>query len=161
MIVYHQHPDGLIMLRSSTVFSFACALAFLLTPILAHAQNSQQFGDIVVHYNALASDLLSADVARQYGITRSNRGGLLNIAVQRTAANGAGVAVKSTISGEAVNLTGQKKPIVFREIAGADVSYIGLFDVSGPDTWTFALTIKPDDSAKPLSLRFNQNFIGE
>lgn len=149
------------MLRSLPVFPFACALALLLTPIHVHAQNSQQFGEFVVHYNALASNLLSADVARQYDITRSRRGGLLIIAVQRTAANGADVAVKSAISGEAVNLTGQKKPIVFREIAGADVSYIGLFDVNGPDTWTFALTITPDDTAKALSLRFNQNFIGE
>lgn len=149
------------MFRSPTVLPFACALAFLLTAVNAHAQNSQQFGDIVVHYNALATNLLSADVARQYGITRSSRGGLLNIAVQRTATNGAAVAVRSTISGEAVNLTGQKKPIVFREIAGDDVSYIGLFDVSGPDTWTFALTITPQDTAKALSLRFNQNFIGE
>jgi hypothetical protein len=126
----------------------------------ALAQSPQRFGAYEVHYNALATSTLSADVAKQYSITRSARGGMLNIAVQKPGADGSSVAVTATISGEATNLTGQKSPIAFREIAGADVSYVGLFEVKGPDTYTFTLSIKPADAAA-FTLRFNQNFVGD
>ena len=86
---------------------------------------------------------------------------MLNIAVQRIAGDGAGVAVPAVIRAEAVNLTGQKSPVRIREIAGDDVSYIGLFDVKGPDTYTFTLSITPQGTPRAFTLRFNQNFTGD
>jgi hypothetical protein len=141
------------------LFLAACTLALI--PVGAHAQQSERFGDYLVHYNALSTDNLSADVARQYGITRSSRGGMLNIAVQKVAADDSTEAVKAKISGQAVNLTGQKSPIEFREIAGTDVTYIGLFEAKGPDTYTFTLSIRPDGVERAFTLRFNKNFVGE
>ena len=130
-------------------------------PMRVLAQNSERFGVYEVHYNALVTGMLGADMARQYGITRSNRGGMLNIAVQKTVEDGSSVAVPATISAEAVNLTGQKAPVSVREIAGPDVSYIGLFDVKGPDTFTFTVTIKPEGASQAFTLRFSQNFVGD
>ena len=140
-------------------------LGVLLTafvPTHAHAQNSERFGVYEVHYNALVTGMLGADMARQYGITRSNRGGMLNIAVHKTADDGSSVAVPATLSAEAINLTGQKSPVTVREIAGPDISYIGLFDVNGPDTFNFHDFDQAGKARRRHShtLRFSQNFVG-
>lgn len=130
-------------------------------PAPAAAQNSQAFGDTVVHYNAIPTLALGEAMAKRYAISRSSRSGLLNIAVQKTLADGSSEALAATISGDAVNLTGQRTPITFREIPGDEVSYIGLFNARGPDTYTFNLSIRPNGSAQDLNVRFNQNFPAE
>ncbi len=126
----------------------------------AQAQNASRFGDYEVHYNALATRALGAEMAARYAITRSDRGGLINIAVQRVAADGSSVAVPAAIRAEAVNLTGRKTPVQIREIAGDEVSYIGLFEVEGPDTYTFTLSITPQGETTTHEVRFSQNFVG-
>lgn len=130
-------------------------------PGSVHAQSSQRFGDYEVHYNALSMASLGADMARKYDITRSSRNGMLNIAVRNIADSSNDTAVRAEISGSAVNLTGQKSNIAFREIDGSEVSYIGQFAVKGPDTYTFDLSIQPEGAARPFTLRFNQNFSGD
>ncbi|MEO8012404.1 MAG: DUF4426 domain-containing protein [Dokdonella sp.] len=127
----------------------------------ARAQNSQTFGDTLVHYNAIPTLALGEAMAKRYAITRSARAGLLNIAVQKTRDDGSTQALAATISGDAVNLTGQRTTIAFREIAGEEVSYIGVFDANGPDTYTFNLSIRPNGSTQALNVRFNQNFPAE
>jgi hypothetical protein len=130
-------------------------------PNTSHAQSSERFGEYEVHYNALSTESLGAEMARKYGITRSNRNGMVNIAVQKIGDVEADMAVPAKVSGTATNLTGQKSDIVFREIAGQHVSYIGQFAVKGPDTYTFNLSILPAGATRPLTLRFNQNFAGD
>ena len=60
----------------SLVISWVFMLALLL-PLGASAENSQDFGDYVLHYNALATDMLPPAVARDYHITRSQHRGML------------------------------------------------------------------------------------
>ena len=143
-------------------FPFRAALfaTALLVGASATAQNSERHDGYDVHFNALATASLDATMARQYDIERSPRRGMLVIAVQRPGADGIASGVAATIRGEAVNLTGQRQPIVFREIAGAEVSYIGTFDIKGADTWTFTLSIQPTGAARAFPLRFNQNLVG-
>ncbi len=136
----------------------ACALC---SPGSGHAQSSERFGDYEVHYNALSTTSLGADIARKYDIMRSSRNGMLNIAVRNVADSSNDTAVRADISGSAVNLTGQKSNIAFRKIEGTEVSYIGLFAVKGPDTYTFDLSIRPEGAVRPFTLRFNQNFAGD
>lgn len=136
---------------------FAAALTFAAG---AAAQNSERHDGYDVHFNALATASLDATMARQYSIERSPRRGMLVIAVQRPGADGNARGVAATITGEAVNLTGQRQPIVFRDIAGEEVSYIGTFEIKGVDTWTFTLSIQPDGAARAFPLRFNQNLVG-
>ncbi|MBL0163429.1 MAG: DUF4426 domain-containing protein [Xanthomonadales bacterium] len=127
----------------------------------ADSSGTQTFGRYLVHYSALSTQLLNEQMAKQYSIERSPKRGLINLSVQKVAADETTSAVAATISGEATNLTGQKTPITIREIPDLYVSYIGLFDVVAPDTYTFALTIKPEGSDQILSLRFNKNFVAE
>ena len=54
-----------------------------MTTLSSHAENSKDFGQYVVHFNALATDQLPARVAREYRITRSKNRGMINITVLR------------------------------------------------------------------------------
>ena len=141
-------------------FRAALIAAALLMTSSACAQNSERHDGYDVHFNALATASLGAEMAQRYGIERSPRRGMLVIAVQKSGADGMANGVAATIRGEAVNLTGQRVPIVFREIAGADLSYVGEFDIKGADTWTFTLSIQPTGAARAFPLRFNQNLVG-
>ncbi|MEO7936949.1 MAG: DUF4426 domain-containing protein [Dokdonella sp.] len=139
----------------------ALALITLATPALADSSGTQKFGSYLVHYSALSTQLLNTQMAEQYSIERSPSRGLINLSVQHVAADETATAVAATINGEAVNLTGQKTPITIREIPDLYVSYIGLFDVSAPDTYTFTISIKPKDSEQTFTLKFNKNFVAE
>lgn len=127
----------------------------------ANSSGTETFGRYLVHYSALSTQLLNEEMAKQYAIERSPKRGLLNLSVQKVAADGTTTAVAATISGEASNLTGQKTAITIREIPDLYISYIGLFDVVAPDTYTFKLTIKPEDSEQTFDLRFSKNFVAE
>ena len=148
----------------SKLFSAVLGLALIaLSPLaLADSQESSlKFGDHVVHFSALPTDFLSEEIAKQYSIERSPSRGMLNISVQKDLGDGATEAVAAHITGEATNLTGQEVPIEIREIQGSYVSYVGLFDIAGPDTYTFTFSVLPEGASLPLTLRFSKNFTGE
>ncbi len=139
---------------------FLTLLAGLSATTFAVAQDSERIDGHEVHFNALVTTSLDAAMARQYGIERSARRGMVVLAVHAPAAAGETRAVAAQVSGEAVNLTGRRVPIAFREIAGSDVSYIGLFDLDGVDTWTFHLSIRPQGATRSFPVRFNRNLVG-
>lgn len=135
-------------------------------PLIASAatdpsSGTETFGRYLVHYSALSTQRLNEQMAKQYSIERSPKRGLLNISVQVVATDETTTAVAATISGEASNLTGQKTAITIREIPDLHVSYIGLFDVVAPDTYTFTMSIKPEGSEQSFTLRFSKNFVAE
>lgn len=142
----------------------ASALAALLACCAAPlaAQNFQDFDTFRVRYSALPTDRLLADVASVYGITRSARRGLLNIAVQRNAAGNSSDPIRSALSGTATSLGGQRVTLTFREIAedGA-VYYISEFPVSPPDTYRFEIKVTPESATVPYVLRFNKEFVAD
>ncbi len=139
----------------------AIALIAIAVPAVADSSGTEKFGHYLVHYSALSTQLLNTKMAEQYAIERSPTRGLINLSVQQVAADETATAVAATISGEAVNLTGQKSPITIREIPDLYVSYIGLFDVAAPDTYTFTISIKPKGSEQSFTLKFNKNFVAE
>jgi hypothetical protein len=51
---------------------FILALSFASLNSYAESENSREFGDYVVHYNAFRSDTISPEVAKQYGLPRAN-----------------------------------------------------------------------------------------
>ncbi|HET9032166.1 MAG TPA: DUF4426 domain-containing protein [Dokdonella sp.] len=146
----------------SLIRCFAVA-ALLVSSISAIADSggTQKFGNYLVHYSALSTQFLNAGMAKQYSIERSANRGLINISVQKVAADETAQAVAAVVSGEATNLTGQKTPVTIREIPDQYVSYIGLFNVTAPDTYTFTLKITPKDSKESFTLKFSKNFVAE
>ena len=126
----------------------------------AVADDSARIDGHEVHFNALVTTSVSEAMARQYGIERSARRGMVVLAVHASGGSGEMRAVAAQVGGEAVNLTGRRVPIAFREIAGPDVSYVGLFELDGADTWTFHLTVRPEGAARAAPIRFSRNLVG-
>ncbi len=143
-----------------------CCGANLLVMLLAWAgaaaaEQSMTFGDYTVHYNAFASDLLQAEVAKRYGITRSKGRGVLNVSVLKKTATGT-VPVKAAVSATAANLSAQLRTINLREITEKDsVYYLGEFAVNNEETLKFTLQVTPEGGKEPYTATFEQQFFTE
>lgn len=110
---------------------------------LAHAEISQKFGALEVHYNALRTDELLPEVARAYKIERSKTRGLLTISVLKKNLVGVASPVPAKITVYATNLNQQLAQIPMREVReGTAVYYLGEFRIAPPDTLKFTATIE-------------------
>ena len=78
----------------------------LTTP--GEAQQSQDFGQYVVHYNALNTSMIPPQVAKGYGIKRSSSRALLNITVLKKVMDTPGTPVKATVTASGTNLTARR-----------------------------------------------------
>ena len=128
-----------------------------------HAQQSQDFGDYVVHYNALNTNLIPPQVAQGYGIQRSPSRALLNVTVLKKVMDTPGTPVTAVISANGTNLTGQRRDIDIREIKDPEgaIYYIGEFPVHNMETYRFNLQVSVDGEAEPLVVKFKQQFYTE
>ncbi|MDT8399886.1 MAG: DUF4426 domain-containing protein [Pseudomonadales bacterium] len=125
-------------------YRFLSTLMLLLSASL-QAEQAQDFGAYTVHYIAVNSTFLDPEIARQYGITRSERRGFVNISVLKNSADGNGPAVSAHIEGLKKNLLQQAQPLNFTEIREAQaIYYLGEFDFSNAETLRFELQIQPE-----------------
>lgn len=121
--------------------------------------NSQAFGEHVVHFNAQSTTMLPAEVARAYGITRSDSRAMLNIAVIHKDDRGVGTPVPAEISVSAVNLLDQARNIRMRELREDEaIYYIGEFKISNEETLNFRIVVRPEGTNVPHEITFSQQF---
>lgn len=133
------------------VISLAC--------LNSYAENSMEFGDYVVHYNAFRSDTISPEIAKQYDLPRASNRALINIAVLKKVMNTTGKPTKATITGHASNLTGQLKQLEFKEITeGTAIYYLADTKISDGEFLKFELKIIPEGETRAARLRFNKRF---
>lgn len=125
----------------------------------AHAEQSQDFGDYVVHFNALTTDMLPPQVASGYNIQRSSNKVLLNITVLKKVLGAAAGPVEAKVDAEAVNLTDQHHDIAMREVKeqGA-IYYLGTLNVDNRETYDFTVNVTPEGLQQPFVVRFRQQF---
>lgn len=124
-----------------------CSLvAFYIFSMPVQAEQSQDFGDYTVHYIAVNSSFISAEIAETYGIVRSPRNAFLNISVIKNT-SASGTPVTANISGEKANFLGQNSIINFVEIREGDaIYYIGQFEFSNAENLRFNLQVQPENS---------------
>jgi hypothetical protein len=129
----------------------------------AVAQQSQDFGDYVVHYNALNTNLIPPQVAQAYGITRSSSRALLNVTVLKKVMNTPGTPASASVKASATNLTGQMRDIEIREIKESEgaIYYIGEFPVHNLETYRFEISVAVEGEPEPLIVRFKHQFYTE
>lgn len=129
----------------------------------AYAQQAKHFGDYTVHYNALNSSLISPEVARVYGIQRSDSRMLINVAVLKNIENQSPLAVKATVSASGRNLIGQTREIEMREITegGDAIYYIGELAVRNMETVDFTVMVTPEGQDRPFEVNFRNQFYTE
>ena len=119
-----------------------------------------EFGEYVVHINAMTSAGLTPEVAKNYEITRSENNGLINLVVLRQSEGiGTGKPVKADVTVSAANLTGQLKTMNLTQIEeGESIYYIGLVSIDDRETINFDFDLVPDGTSQNLPLRFSHKF---
>ena len=145
-----------------TLFKALTLLTVMLSAA-ASAQQAQHFEDYSIHYNALSSSLISPEVAKVYGIRRSDSRALINISVLKKAENQLPTAVKAKVTASGRNLTGQTREIDMREIDEGDdaIYYIGELSVRNMETFDFTVMVTPEGHSKPFKVKFRQQFYTE
>ncbi len=148
-------------MKQLTMSLIALAALFLSTAV--PAQQSQDFGEYVVHYNTLNTNLIPPQVAQAYGIVRSTNRALLNVTVLQKVMDTPGTPVAARVTASGTNLTGQRREIELREIKepGGAIYYVGQFPVHNLETYTFEISVAIEGESKPLEMRFKQQFYTE
>jgi hypothetical protein len=120
----------------------------------------KEFGNHELHYNAMRTDRLSADVARAYGIQRSKNRVLLNVTMLRKDADQAPrKPVEGVVSVDAYNLNGQLKDIQMRRISEGDaIYYIGEVAISGNEILVFDIKATPTNEADAMTAKLKREF---
>lgn len=140
-------------------YSLTSLLVLSLCPISASAEQAMRAGDYVIHYNTLNTDILSPEVAREYGIQRSKSRAMLNVSVLRQDNNQAVAAQVNATSGM---LTGHKQALKMREIREGDaIYYISDFPVAHRDTLMFNIRVRPEGSQQTHTVEFEKQFFTE
>ena len=139
-------------------FSWLAGLLLLL-PLTVNAENSKDFGQFVIHYNAMATDVVPPQVARKYRITRSQNRGMINITVLKKVLGSPGQPVHARVEVNAQNLAGQGRTIHVREIReGNAIYYIGEFGVANEETLKFDVRARPQGTQEFVEVQFSQDF---
>ena len=126
--------------------------------VAAHAEISQKFGPLEIHYNALTTDDLLPEVARAYKIERSKTRGLVTMSVLKQNKVGVPTPVAAKIAVYATNLNQQLAHVTMREIKeGTAIYYLGEFRVSPPDTLKFTASVEVAGEPK-REMVFEQKF---
>jgi len=132
---------------------FIAALFCFTQPGLA--AQFQDFDNLEIHYIALPSTFLQADIAQKYNIKRSRYNGVINISVLDKKSNDK--AVSASLSGTGKNLLGQSQTLSFTEIKEGDsIYYIADFPFTNEEIVNFNIIIKTPK--KTNILKFQHKF---
>lgn len=136
------------------------ALSFALN---GEAQQSQDFGEYVVHYNALNTNLIPPQVAQGYGIQRSSSRALLNVTVLKKVMGSPGTPVGALVTAIGTNLTGQTRDIDIRRSDDPEgaIYYLGEFPIHNLETYRFDIRVEIEGQNEPLVVKFEQQFYTE
>jgi hypothetical protein len=126
--------------------------------ILAVNEHQKVFGNYTLHVNALTTDQLPQEVAKEYRIPRSNSRAMLNVVITRKADDG-DEPVTGRVSANARNLAGQFKELDVREINEQDaIYYIADMAVDDKDTVTFDIDVVPVNESEPFKVTYRHKF---
>jgi len=130
--------------------------------VLPATEGHKDFGEYVVYFNALNTDQLSPDIAREYGIVRSKSRALLNVSIHRKRDNGQTEAVTGAVSASAINLNGQLKTMTLREIREeAAIYYIGELAITDGEILIYTVDATPSNEPSRFTVRFKKQFFVE
>jgi hypothetical protein len=114
-----------------------------------------------VHYAALPTTQIAPAAARAYGVRPARNRGLVLVNVQRAAAGGTR-SVPALASGAARSLSGHVERLAFRGVRDGDAwDAIAEFQFLDQEWITFDVEVTPEGAARPLRVRFQQQFYSD
>ena len=130
-------------------------------PAQALDETFKGFGNYEVHFNALRTDELTADIARVYGIQRSANRVMLNVTVLRKEAEHAPrQPVEATVEVDAYNLNGQLKDLEMRRVSEGEAIYsIGEVSIAGSEILVFDIMVTPQGESAPFNVKLKREFV--
>jgi len=133
--------------------SISLYLLSLLVLLGVNAQaNVHSVEDYDIHYSVINTSALSPDVASKYGIERSQRVAMVNIAVQRK-----GKPVPANVFGKGRNLTGQLIDLRFNEVIEGDaIYYLATYRINDGEKIQFELQVQPEKKGVLIPLNFSK-----
>lgn len=122
----------------------------------ASQDNSTVLGKHTIHFNALSTNEVPAEVAKAMGIVRSKSRAMLNVSVVNTESN---QAVEADVEVRAANLSGQLKQVSMRKLAQGDaIYYIGEISVSHLETLIFDIDVVPEGETQAAQVRIKRQY---
>lgn len=123
----------------------------------SRAAQYETLGDWDVHYIVVNTSFLAPEVARAYGIQRSQFQGLVNISVLDTDSQ---EAQSVSVMGDATNLLGTKKELKFREVQEGDaIYYLAILPFRDQEQYRFNINVTHGN--KQETLKFKHKFYSE
>lgn len=130
--------------------------------VLPATESSKDFGDYVLYFNALNTDQLSPEIAREYGIVRSRNRAMLNVSMHRKLPDGRTEAVTGAVSASAINLNGQLTTMTLREIREETaIYYVGETGITNGEVLIYTIDATPSNEASRFTVRFKKQFFVE
>jgi hypothetical protein len=126
------------------------------------AEQSQDFGDYVVHFNALPTSFLTPKTAQDFDIVRSKQRAILTVSVMKKVLGTTGQSVQADVAAQAINLSNQVKEIDMREVTeGSAIYQLGDFRITDQEILNFTIDVKPKGETQTLTVKFRQQFFAE
>ena len=120
------------------------------------AASSADIGDHVVHFSAQSTDHLPPEVARAYGIVRSQNRAMLNVSILEESTS---TAVTADVTVRTVNLAGQLKNVTMRKVQEQEaIYYIGETGIANRETLIFNISITPEGATDASEVKFTREF---
>ena len=130
--------------------------------VLPATESAKDFGEYVLYFNALNTDQLSPEIAREYGIVRSKSRALLNVSIHRKLDGGRTEAVTGAVSASAINLNGQLMTMTLREIREETaIYYIGELAITNGEVLIYTIDATPSNEPSRFTVRFKKQFFVE
>jgi hypothetical protein len=130
--------------------------------VLPATESAKDFGDYVLYFNAINTDQLSPDIAREYGIVRSKSRAMLNVSIHHKLPDGRAEAVTGAVSASATNLNGQFKTMTLREVREEDaIYYIGELAITDGEVLIYTIDATPINDPSRFTVRFKKQFFIE
>jgi len=142
-------------------FSFLLQVALISGLFSTNAFSEQKIEDdiYIVHYSAINTTMLTPEIARESGITRSRKRGMMNIAVQKKQSSGKIEGVLAQLDGTVSNLVGQQRHLEFNVITeGNAIYYLAEFFIDDGERLSFSVDIQPVPGYRGLRVSFDQTF---
>lgn len=138
-------------------------MKFVFLMLLGANFASAQFvksGDIRVYANAMVSSQMNAQMARQYGITRSASRVLLHVVV-RKGIPGKDKTLSASITAIAIRKNGARSDITMQLTKdNNDVYYLGELNINGNESINFEI-VTVIEKQKPMRITFFKEFFSQ
>ena len=132
-------------------------LPLLLLALPATAQQSEMFGPYELHYSVVNTTFLEPKVAATYGITRSKKRAILNLAVREQQAGGGDEARTMQLKGRTWDLIQNGHELKFQEIReGPAIYYIAEFKFLNEEWRHFEVHFRPEGADQTYTFKLKQ-----